>query len=52
MARGSAPYARHMQSDDSERIANLERKVDFLIKYLGIDPAHVPAGVTPVDTPG
>lgn len=41
-----------MQSDDSERIANLERRVDFLIRYLGIDPAHVPGGVTPTDTPG
>ena len=41
-----------MQSDDSERIANLERRVDFLIRYLGIDPAHVPgfpAGAPAVD---
>ena len=36
-----------MQSDDSERIADLERKVDYLIRYLGIDPAHIESGVMP-----
>jgi ribosomal protein L7/L12 len=34
-----------MQSNDSERIADLERKVDYLIRYLGIDPAHIESGV-------
>jgi len=32
-----------MQSNDGERIADLERKVDYLIRYLGIDPAQAPA---------
>jgi ribosomal protein L7/L12 len=41
-----------MHSNDSDRIADLERRVDFLIRYLGIDPAHVPGGVAPADTPG
>ena len=36
-----------MQSNDSERIADLERKVDYLIRYLGIDPAHIESGVMP-----
>jgi ribosomal protein L7/L12 len=32
---------------DSERIDHLERKVDYLIRYLGIDPAHIIGGVEP-----
>jgi ribosomal protein L7/L12 len=30
---------------DSERIEHLERKVDYLIRYLGIDPAHIVGGI-------
>ena len=36
-----------MQSNDGERIADLERKVDYLIRYLGIDPAHIESGIMP-----
>jgi hypothetical protein len=36
-----------MQSNDSDRIADLERKVDYLIRYLGIDPVHIESGVMP-----
>jgi len=31
----------HMNHTD---LAQLERKVDYLIRYLGIDPAHVATG--------
>jgi Ribosomal protein L7/L12 C-terminal domain len=41
-----------MQSDDSERIADLERRVDYLIRYLGIDPARIEGGVMPPGFPG
>jgi ribosomal protein L7/L12 len=41
-----------MQSNDSERIADLERKVDFLIRYIGIDPAQIASGVMPAGYPG
>jgi hypothetical protein len=34
-----------MQSNDSERMADLERKVDYLIRYLGIDPAQIARGL-------
>jgi len=36
-----------MQSNDSDRIADLERRVDYLIRYLGIDPAHIESGIMP-----
>jgi hypothetical protein len=36
-----------MQSNDGERIADLERKVDYLIRYLGIDPAQIANGSLP-----
>jgi hypothetical protein len=35
-----------MQSND-ERIADLERKVDYLIRHLGIDPAQIAGGLPP-----
>ena len=41
-----------MQSNDSERIADLERRVDYLIRYLGIDPADIASGVMPPGFPG
>jgi ribosomal protein L7/L12 len=41
-----------MQSNDSERIADLERKVDYLIRYIGIDPAQIASGVMPPGFPG
>ena len=34
-----------MHSNDSQRIAYLERRVNYLIRYLGIDPAHIAGGV-------
>jgi ribosomal protein L7/L12 len=40
-----------MQSNDSERIASLERQVNYLIRYLGIDPADVASGVMPPGYP-
>jgi hypothetical protein len=40
-----------MQSNDSERIAYLERRVNYLIRYLGIDPAHIAGGVMPAGFP-
>jgi ribosomal protein L7/L12 len=39
-----------MQSNDGERIAGLERKVDYLIRYLGIDPAQIAGGFGPADS--
>src|SRR5579871_931222 len=36
-----------MQSNDGERIADLERKVDYLVRYLGIDPAQIAGGLPP-----
>ncbi len=36
-----------MNDYDSERIEHLERKVDYLIRYLGIDPAHIIGGIAP-----
>jgi ribosomal protein L7/L12 len=41
-----------MDNLDSHRIAFLERKVDYLIKYLGIDPAHIVNGIMPIGAPG
>jgi hypothetical protein len=40
-----------MHNDETERIARLERKVDYLISYLGIDPAHIAEGVLPAGRP-
>jgi len=40
-----------MNSNDSERIAYLERRVNYLIRYLGIDPAHIASGVMPAGFP-
>jgi ribosomal protein L7/L12 len=40
-----------MQSNESERIARLERRVDYLIRYLGIDQAHIAGGVMPAGSP-
>jgi ribosomal protein L7/L12 len=37
-----------MPDNDSERLARLEQKVDYLIAYLGIDPADIAAGRPPV----
>jgi ribosomal protein L7/L12 len=36
-----------MSNDDGERLARLEYKVDYLITYLGLDPADVAAGRMP-----
>jgi ribosomal protein L7/L12 len=36
-----------MSNDDSERLARLEYKVDYLIAYLGLDPADIAAGRMP-----
>lgn len=33
-----------LQSNQWERIARLERRVDYLLRYLQIDPANVDAG--------
>ncbi len=41
-----------MQSNDSARIADLERRVDYLIRYLGIDPAHITGGIMSAGFPG
>ena len=38
-------------SNESERIAYLERRVNYLIRYLGIDPAHIVSGVMPAGVP-
>jgi hypothetical protein len=40
-----------MHNYETERIARLERKVDYLIRYLGIDPAHIADGVMPAGLP-
>jgi ribosomal protein L7/L12 len=40
-----------MQIHETERIARLERKVDYLIGYLGIDPALIAEGVMPAGRP-
>jgi hypothetical protein len=40
-----------MHNYETERIARLERKVDYLIKYLGINPAHIADGVMPAGFP-
>jgi hypothetical protein len=40
-----------MQTNDSDQIVQLERKVDYLIRYLGIDPACVAMGVMPAGAP-
>ena len=40
-----------MQTNDSERIAYLERRVNYLIRYLGIDPGHMADGVMPAGFP-
>lgn len=34
-------------SNEAERIARLERRVDYLIRYLGINPANIIDGVLP-----
>ena len=34
-------------SNEAERIARLESRVDYLIRYLGINPAHIIDGVLP-----
>jgi hypothetical protein len=34
-----------MTDDESERLERLERRVDFLIRYLGIDPAAIESGM-------
>lgn len=39
-----------MQTNDID-LAQLQRKVDYLIRYLGIDPGHVAAGVMPAGAP-
>ena len=36
-----------MSNDDSERLARLEYKVDYLIAYRGLDPADIAAGRMP-----
>jgi ribosomal protein L7/L12 len=36
-----------MSNDDSERLARLECKVDYLIAHLGLDPADIAAGRMP-----
>ncbi len=36
-----------MSNDDSERLTRLEHKVDYLIAYLGLDPADIAAGRIP-----
>jgi hypothetical protein len=40
-----------MQNNDTKQMAQLERKVDYLIRYLGIDPACVANGVMPAGFP-
>ncbi|MGH3251546.1 MAG: hypothetical protein ACRDOI_35795 [Trebonia sp.] len=40
-----------MRNNDSERIASLERQVDYLIRYLGIDPTGLAKGVMPAGFP-
>jgi hypothetical protein len=45
------PTLASMQNNDTERIARLERRVDYLIRYLGIDPVHIAEGVLPAGLP-
>jgi hypothetical protein len=40
-----------MQNIDTDHMAQLERKIDYLIRYLGIDPACVASGVMPAGFP-
>jgi hypothetical protein len=40
-----------MNAYDSERIDRLERTVDYLTRYLGIDPAHIIGGIMPPGAP-
>jgi ribosomal protein L7/L12 len=40
-----------MRDNETERIARLERRVDYLIRYLGIDEAHIAGGVLPAGRP-
>jgi ribosomal protein L7/L12 len=40
-----------MHINDSERIARLERQVDYLARYLGIDPALIADGALPGGVP-
>jgi len=40
-----------MQTNDSDQMTRLERKIDYLIRYLGIDPACVTSGVMPTGSP-
>jgi ribosomal protein L7/L12 len=46
------PTLTGMDSYDSERIARLERQVDYLARYLGIDPALIADGALPPGAPG
>jgi len=50
--RGAAlPTLVSMQNNDTDQMTQLERKVDYLIRYLGIDPACVADGVMPAGFP-
>jgi hypothetical protein len=45
------PTLASMRTHDSDQMAELERKIDYLIRYLGIDPACVAAGIMPAGSP-
>jgi hypothetical protein len=45
------PTLASMHNNETERIARLERRVDYLIRYLGIDPALIAGGVMPAGCP-
>src|ERR1700761_1087200 len=50
--RGAAiPTLTSVPTNDSDQMTQLERKVDYLIRYLGIDPACVANGVMPAGFP-
>ncbi|HEY1823448.1 MAG TPA: hypothetical protein VGG83_26265 [Trebonia sp.] len=40
-----------MQDNDTDQLTQLERKIDYLIRYLGIDPACVANGSMPAGFP-
>lgn len=40
-----------MQDNDTDQLTQLERKIDYLIRYLGIDPACVANGNMPAGFP-
>jgi hypothetical protein len=40
-----------MHTNDIDQLTQLERKIDYLIRYLGIDPACVARGVMPAGAP-